>query len=107
MIQNLVPKYDKRLIIRSLKISPKLFDYDMALADFQLGTPEPIDFVPYSMASVDQPETYPNNDAKEEQPKFTKEALTFHCEIIKPSGVKLIIHHPDPNMIMSIFLCSN
>ena len=33
--------------------------------------------------------------------------LNFACEMIKPNGIRLIIHTSDPTSIINTFLCSN
>ena len=33
--------------------------------------------------------------------------LNFTCEMIKPNGIRLIIHTSDPTSIINTFLCSN
>ena len=65
----------------------------------QTSGTESLNFIPFNFA--DQNTKTKNHLINPAPP------LTYPCEIIKPNGIRLIIHTSDPASIINTFLCSN
>jgi hypothetical protein len=65
----------------------------------QTSGTESLNFIPFNFADPNQPQK--NHLINPEPP------LNFTCEMIKPNGIRLIIHTSDPTSIINTFLCSN
>ena len=65
----------------------------------QTSGTESLNFIPFNFADPTQPQK--NHLINPEPP------LNFTCEMIKPNGIRLIIHTSDPTSIINTFLCSN
>ena len=65
----------------------------------QTSGTESLNFIPFNFAD-------PNHPQKNQliNPALP---LNFTCEMIKPNGIRLIIHTSDPTSIINTFLCSN
>ena len=60
---------------------------------------ESLNFIPFNFVDPNQPQ---KNQLINPAPP-----LNFTCEMIKPNGIRLIIHISDPTSIINTFLCSN
>lgn len=65
----------------------------------QTSGTESLNFIPFNFADPNQPQ---KNQLINPAPP-----LNFTCEMIKPNGIRLIIHTSDPTSIINTFLCSN
>ena len=65
----------------------------------QTSGTESLNFIPFNFADPNQPQ---KNQLINPAP-----LLNFTCEMIKPNGIRLIIHTSDPTSIINTFLCSN
>lgn len=65
----------------------------------QTSGTESLNFIPFNFADPNEPQK--NHLINPEPP------LNFTCEMIKPNGIRLIIHTSDPTSIINTFLCSN
>ena len=65
----------------------------------QTSGTESLNFIPFNFADPNQLQK--NHLINPEPP------LNFTCEMIKPNGIRLIIHTSDPTSIINTFLCSN
>lgn len=65
----------------------------------QTSGTESLNFIPFNFADPNQPQ---KNQLINPVP-----SLNFTCEMIKPNGIRLIIHTSDPTSIINTFLCSN
>ena len=65
----------------------------------QTSGTESLNFIPFNFVDPNQPQ---KNQLINPAPP-----LNFTCEMIKPNGIRLIIHTSDPTSIINTFLCSN
>ena len=65
----------------------------------QTSGTESLNFIPFNFVDPNQPQ---KNQLINSAPP-----LNFTCEMIKPNGIRLIIHTSDPTSIINTFLCSN
>jgi hypothetical protein len=65
----------------------------------QTSGTESLNFIPFNFADPNHPQ---KNQLINPAPP-----LNFTCEMIKPNGIRLIIHTSDPTSIINTFLCSN
>ena len=65
----------------------------------QTSGTESLNFIPFNFADPDQ--------SQKNQLINPAPPLNFTCEMIKPNGIRLIIHTSDPTSIINTFLCSN
>jgi len=65
----------------------------------QTSGTESLNFIPFNFVDPNHPQ---KNQLINPAPP-----LNFTCEMIKPNGIRLIIHTSDPTSIISTFLCSN
>ena len=65
----------------------------------QISRTESLNFIPFNFADPNHPQ---KNQLINPAPP-----LNFTCEMIKPNGIRLIIHTSDPTSIINTFLCSN
>ena len=65
----------------------------------QTSGTESLNFIPFNFVDPNQPQ---KNQLINPAPP-----LNFTCEMIKPNGIRLIIHTSDPTGIINTFLCSN
>ena len=65
----------------------------------QTSGTESLNFIPFNFADP--------NQQKKNHLINPAPPLKFTCEIIKPNGIRLIIHTSDPTSIINTFLCSN
>ena len=65
----------------------------------QTSGTESLNFIPFNF--IDPNQQKKNHLINPEPP------LNFTCEMIKPNGIRLIIHTSDPTSIINTFLCSN
>ena len=61
-----------------------------------------LNFIPFNFADPADPNQPQKNQLINPAPP-----LNFTCEMIKPNGIRLIIHTSDPTSIINTFLCSN
>ena len=74
-------------------------NYSLDSKNQQTSGTESLNFIPFNF--VDPNQQKKNHLINPAPP------LKFTCEIIKPNGIKLIIHTSDPTSIINTFLCSN
>jgi hypothetical protein len=74
-------------------------NYSLDSKNQQTSGTESLNFIPFNFADPNQPQK--NQLIKPVPP------LNFTCEMIKPNGIRLIIHTSDPTSIINTFLCSN
>jgi len=74
-------------------------NYSLASKNQQTSGTESLNFIPFNFADPNQPQ---KNQLINPAPP-----LNFTCEMIKPNGIRLIIHTSDPTSIINTFLCSN
>jgi len=74
-------------------------NYSLDSKNQQTSGTESLNFIPFNFADPNQPQK--NHLINPEPP------LNFTCEMIKPNGIRLIIHTSDPTSIINTFLCSN
>ena len=74
-------------------------NYSLDRKNQQTSGTESLNFIPFNFAD-------PNHPQKNQliNPALP---LNFTCEMIKPNGIRLIIHTSDPTSIIDTFLCSN
>ena len=65
----------------------------------QTSGTESLNFIPFNFADP--------NQSQKNQLINPAPPLNFTCEMIKPNGIRLIIHTSDPTSIINTFLCSN
>ena len=65
----------------------------------QTSGTESLNFIPFNVADP--------NQSQKNQLINPAPPLNFTCEMIKPNGIRLIIHTSDPTSIINTFLCSN
>lgn len=65
----------------------------------QTSGTESLNFIPFNFADP--------NQSQKNQLINPAPPLNFTCEMIKPNGIRLIIHTSDPTGIINTFLCSN
>ena len=68
----------------------------------QTSGTESLNFIPFNFADPADPNQPQKNQLINPAPP-----LNFTCEMIKPNGIRLIIHTSDPTSIINTFLCSN
>ena len=74
-------------------------NYSLDSKNQQTSGTESLNFIPFNFADPNQPQ---KNQLINPAPP-----LNFTCEMIKPNGIRLIIHTSDPTSIINTFLCSN
>lgn len=74
-------------------------NYSLDNKNRQTSGTESLNFIPFNFADPNQPQ---KNQIINPAPP-----LNFTCEMIKPNGIRLIIHTSDPTSIINTFLCSN
>jgi len=74
-------------------------NYSLDSKNQQTSGTESLNFIPFNFAEPNQPQ---KNHLINPAPP-----LNFTCEMIKPNGIRLIIHTSDPTSIINTFLCSN
>ena len=65
----------------------------------QTSGTESLNFIPFNFVDP--------NQSQKNQLINPAPPLNFTCEMIKPNGIRLIIHTSDPTSIINTFLCSN
>jgi len=74
-------------------------NYSLDSKNQQTSGTESLNFIPFNF--VDPNQQKKNHLINPATP------LNFACEMIKPNGIRLIIHTSDPTSIINTFLCSN
>ncbi|MFO0414784.1 MAG: hypothetical protein ACK50E_03960 [Bacteroidota bacterium] len=74
-------------------------NYSLDSKNQQTSGTESLNFIPFNFVDPNQPQ---KNQLINPAPP-----LNFTCEMIKPNGIRLIIHTSDPTSIINTFLCSN
>jgi hypothetical protein len=74
-------------------------NYSLDSKNQQTSGTESLNLIPFNFAEPNQPQ---KNHLINPAPP-----LNFTCEMIKPNGIRLIIHTSDPTSIINTFLCSN
>ena len=74
-------------------------NYSLDSKNQQTSGTESLNFIPFNFVDPNQPQ---KNQLINPAPP-----LNFTCEMIKPNGIRLIIHTTDPTSIINTFLCSN
>ena len=74
-------------------------NYSLDSKNQQTSVTESLNFIPFNF--VDPNQQKKNHLINPATP------LNFTCEMIKPNGIRLIIHTSDPTSIINTFLCSN
>ena len=74
-------------------------NYSLDRKNQQTSGTESLNFIPFNFVDPNQPQ---KNQLINPAPP-----LNFTCEMIKPNGIRLIIHTSDPTSIINTFLCSN
>ena len=74
-------------------------NYSLDSKNQQTSGTESLNFIPFNFVDPNQPQ---KNQLFNPAPP-----LNFTCEMIKPNGIRLIIHTSDPTSIINTFLCSN
>ena len=74
-------------------------NYSLDSKNQQTSGTESLNFIPFNFADPNHPQ---KNQLINPAPP-----LNFTCEMIKPNGIRLIIHTSDPTSIINTFLCSN
>ena len=74
-------------------------NYSLDSKNQQTSGTESLNFIPLNFVDPNQPQ---KNQLINPAPP-----LNFTCEMIKPNGIRLIIHTSDPTSIINTFLCSN
>lgn len=74
-------------------------NYSFDSKNQQTSGTESLNFIPFNFVDPNQPQ---KNQLINPAPP-----LNFTCEMIKPNGIRLIIHTSDPTSIINTFLCSN
>ena len=74
-------------------------NYSLDSKNQQTSGTESLNFIPFNFVDPNQPQ---KNHLINPAPP-----LNFTCEMIKPNGIRLIIHTSDPTSIINTFLCSN
>lgn len=74
-------------------------NYSLDSKNQQTSGTESLNFIPFNFLDPNQPQ---KNQLINPAPP-----LNFTCEMIKPNGIRLIIHTSDPTSIINTFLCSN
>ena len=74
-------------------------NYSLDSKNQQTSGTESLNFIPFNF-------TDPNQQKKNHLINPAP-LLNFTCEMIKPNGIRLIIHTSDPTSIINTFLCSN
>ena len=74
-------------------------NYSLDSKNQQTSGTESLNFIPFNFADP--------NQSQKNQLINPAPPLNFTCEMIKPNGIRLIIHTSDPTSIINTFLCSN
>ncbi len=74
-------------------------NYSLDNKNRQTSGTESLNFIPFNFADP--------NQQKKNHLINPAPLLNFTCEMIKPNGIRLIIHTSDPTSIINTFLCSN
>ena len=74
-------------------------NYSLDSKNQQTSGTESLNFIPFNFAD--------QNQQKKNHLINPEPLLNFTCEMIKPNGIRLIIHTSDPTSIINTFLCSN
>ncbi len=74
-------------------------NYSLDSKNQQTSGTESLNFISFNFVDPNQPQ---KNQLINPAPP-----LNFTCEMIKPNGIRLIIHTSDPTSIINTFLCSN
>ena len=77
-------------------------NYSLDRKNQQTSGTESLNFIPFNFADPADPNQPQKNQLINPAPP-----LNFTCEMIKPNGIRLIIHTSDPTSIINTFLCSN
>ena len=74
-------------------------NYSLDSKNQQTSGTESLNFIPFNFVDP--------NQSQKNQLINPAPPLNFTCEMIKPNGIRLIIHTSDPTSIINTFLCSN